>query len=75
MKHLPFVRVRPPVDEQTYYVYGINKVTTIKAYSFKIAHNGALVFTGIDGKILRVFAHSAWNEIIVDNGGLDESKR
>lgn len=60
---------------RTYYVYRTNKVTTVKAYGFRIADNGTLTFVDIGEKIIRVFAHSAWDEIIADNGGLDESKR
>jgi len=67
---IPFERLNFNYDEHTYYVYATKRaVTTIKAYGFKVADNGTLVFTGIGGKIIRVFAHSAWDEIIMDDGG------
>ena len=63
-------RTQPDPDQVTYYVYGVDSVTTIKAHGFKVIE-GALVFTGRNNNILRVFASGVWKQIVLEGENND----
>ncbi len=64
------VAIERDLDQITYYVYGVDSVTTVKAYGFNVIE-GALVFTGKNNCIVRVFASGAWKQIVPEGENND----
>ena len=62
--------LKPDPNLVTYYVYGTDSVTTVKAYGFNVIE-GALIFTGKNRNILRVFASGVWKQIVLEGENND----
>ncbi len=64
------VAIERDLDQTTYYVYGVDSVTTVKAYCFDII-DGVLLFKSKNNKVVRVFASGVWKQFVPEGENND----